>query len=114
MNREHKYRFLPEVGKEPSKALNSENNQTKDKSKKYPCPCCGNLTLPVPQEEAIAYICPVCYWENDVFTSSETEKSDENHGLSLRDGRINFLTFGSCDKRFKDKVRKPLTEEIPT
>ena len=31
----------------------------------YPCPCCGFLTLPVPREEAIAYICPVCFWEND-------------------------------------------------
>ena len=23
---------------------------------KYPCPCCGYLTYPVPREEAIAYI----------------------------------------------------------
>ena len=114
MNGEHKYRYLPEVGNKPSDALNTDNTRKNDATKKYPCPCYGYLTLPVPQEEAIAYICPVCYWENDVFTSSETEKSDENHGLSLRDGRINFLTFGSCDKRFKDKVRKPLTEEIPT
>ena len=29
----------------------------------YPCPCCGFLTLPVPREEAIAYGCPVCYWD---------------------------------------------------
>lgn len=34
---------------------------------KYPCPCCGYLTYPVPREDAIAYICPVCFWENDVF-----------------------------------------------
>ena len=44
----------------------------------------------------------------------ETEKSDENHGLSLSEGRNNFRSFGACDKRFKDKVRKPLAEEIPT
>ena len=29
----------------------------------YPCPCCGCLTFPVPREEAIAYICPVCFGE---------------------------------------------------
>ena len=23
---------------------------------RYPCPCCGYLTLPVPREEAVAYI----------------------------------------------------------
>lgn len=38
---------------------------------KYPCPCCGCITLPVPPSEAIAYICPVCFWENDVFISSD-------------------------------------------
>ena len=37
----------------------------------YPCPCCGCLTFPVPKEEAIAYICPVCFWENDVFDPDE-------------------------------------------
>lgn len=51
---------------------------------KYPCPCCGYLTYPVPQEEAIAYICPVCFWENDVFVTSDDEPSDENHGIPLR------------------------------
>ena len=48
---------------------------------KYPCPCCGYLTYPVPREDAIAYICPVCFWENDVFVTSVDEPSDENHGI---------------------------------
>ena len=43
----------------------------------YKCLCCGNETLPVPTEEAIAYICPVCWWENDVFLKSPDEPSDE-------------------------------------
>ena len=47
---------------------------------KYPCPCCGYLTYPVPREEAIAYICPVCFWENDVFVTSDDEFSKmKNH-----------------------------------
>ena len=36
------------------------------------------ITLPVPPEEAVAYICPVCWWENDVFippTTSPATKS---------------------------------------
>ena len=51
-----------------------------DRPGRYPCPCCGQITLPVPPEEAVAYICPVCWWENDVFISSDNEPSDENHG----------------------------------
>lgn len=57
---------------------------------KYPCPCCGNLTLPAKPEDAVAFICPVCFWENDVFLMSDTEPSDENHGLTLLEGRANY------------------------
>ena len=46
----------------------------------YPCPCCGYLTFPAPKEEAIACICPVCFWENDVFDPGEDDPSDENRG----------------------------------
>ena len=33
----------------------------------YECLCCGLKTLPTKAENAIAFICPVCWWENDVF-----------------------------------------------
>ena len=110
MSEEKKYRFLPEVGNGDLSIFEESGNHEKGK---YPCPCCGYLTLPVPREEAIAYICPVCFWENDVFTSNENEKSDENHGLSLNEGRKNFRAFGACDMRFRNKVREPYKEEIP-
>ena len=61
----------------------------------------GQITLPVPPEEAVAYICPVCWWENDVFISSDNEPSDENHGLTLSQGRENVRRFGTCDPRMK-------------
>ena len=60
----------------------------------YPCPCCGYLTLPVPREEALAYICPVCFWENDVFDPGEDDPSDENQGMTLRQGRENYRRWG--------------------
>ena len=50
---------------------------------KYKCPCCGEKTYPVPVNEAIAYICCDCRWENDVFLKSDDEPSDANHGISL-------------------------------
>lgn len=58
---------------------------------RFPCPCCGYLTYPTPKEYAVAYICPVCFWENDVFTSDEDE----------------------CSMEKLVHVRKPRPEEIP-
>ena len=57
---------------------------------KYPCPCCGYLTYPVPREDAIAYICP-----------------------SLRKARENYRSFGACARTMPRYVREPKPEEIP-
>ena len=85
-----KLRFLPEV--------NAEFRQENELPVvgKYPCPCCENHTLPVPQEDAIAFICPICLWENDVFIKSDEEPSDENHGMTLRQAKDRFRKTGSC------------------
>lgn len=77
----------------------------------YPCPCCGYRTFPVPKEEAIAYICPVCFWENDVFIKSDNEPSDENHGMTLNEGRSNYKSFGACSPKMLPYVRKPRPDE---
>ena len=79
---------------------------------KYPCPCCGCITLPVPREEAIACICPVCFRENDVFATSDDEPSDENHGMSLNEARKNHQSFGFFCKEMLCHVRKPALEEL--
>ena len=63
----------------------------------YKCLCCDNETLPVPAEEAIAFICPVCWWENDVFLKSPDEPSDENHGMTLLEAHENYIKYGICD-----------------
>lgn len=79
----------------------------------YPCPCCGCRTFPVPAAEALAYICPVCMWENDLFTASDDEPSDENHGLPLDQGRENYRKFAVCDPRLAEYARPPRPEELP-
>lgn len=72
----------------------------------YKCKCCGHETLPVPPEEAVAYICPICRWENDVFTADDDEPSDENHGISLNRARKNYIAHGICDpgRECKDDI----------
>lgn len=79
----------------------------------YPCPCCGCLTFPVPKEEAIAFICPVCYWENDVFTPNEDAPSDENQSMTLRQGRENYRKWGAVREDLVGCARPPQPEELP-
>ncbi len=79
----------------------------------YPCPCCGFLTFPVPKEAAIAYVCPVCLWENDVFDPGEDDPSDENHGMTLREGRENDRKWGAVREDLAGCTRPPRPEELP-
>ncbi len=80
---------------------------------RYPCPCCGCLTFPVPREEAIAFICPVCLWENDVFDPGEDSPSDENRGMTLRQGRKNYRRLGAVREDLVRYARPPKPEEVP-
>lgn len=79
---------------------------------KYPCPCCGYYTYNVSVEDACGYICPVCFWENDVFVCSDKEKSDCNHGLTLEQARKNYNECGACEKEMIVHVRPPKEDEI--
>lgn len=71
------------------------------------------MILAIPTQDAIAYICPVCFWENDVFILSDDELSDENHGMSLDEAKQNFKMYSACKKEYLSKVRKPFESEIP-
>ena len=77
----------------------------------YPCPCCGYRTFPALPAEALAYICPVCLWENDLFNASDDEPSDENHGLTLNQGRENVRRYSVCDPHLAQYARPPRPEE---
>ena len=102
--------FLPEINQGYEKISKSEiEHEVKGA---YQCPCCSYKTLPTAKEDAIAYICPVCFWENDVFILSDDEPSDENHGITLNEGRRNFSLFGACSKDMLIHVRKPKSEEL--
>lgn len=66
------------------------------------CDCCDYFTIPEGHDYEI---CPVCFWEQDVFGVSEPDASSgANHGLSLHEGRDNFLALGACAARFMQNV----------
>jgi hypothetical protein len=65
-------------------------------SKLNQCDCCDYFTLPDGQDYEI---CPVCFWEMDWFgIESPDDESGANHGLTIREARQNFQTFGACTK----------------
>ena len=110
LDREAAFRFAPTVSvptPEPDRA------EPKPEPGKFPCPCCGCRTFPVPREEAAAFICPVCFWENDVFDPGEDRPSDENHGMTLLEGRAAYKKLGAVREEFLQYVRKPLPGELP-
>lgn len=104
-----RYKYLQEAKNDCGGNIVSQKS-CEDKER-HPCPCCGYCTFPVPKEEAIAYICPVCCWENDVFIKNDNEPSDENHGMTLNEGRNNYKLFGACSPKMLAYVRKPKTDE---
>ena len=79
----------------------------------YPCPCCGYLTARYPRRNAVGDICPVCFWENDVFDPGKDDPSDENGGMTLREGRENFLSCGAVRPDLAKYVRPPRPGERP-
>lgn len=107
-----KFVYLPTPVSNPPEITSDAPKETYLQGK-YPCSCCKYITFPVPPNEAVAYICPVCYWENDVFISNDNEASDENHGMTLNEARRNFKQFGACSADMLKYVRKPMPEETP-
>lgn len=77
----------------------------------YSCPCCKNRTLPRPRDSTVGFICPVCFWENDVFINGRHQRSDENHGLTLAEAQENYVKHGVCDLDMQKYVRPPTDEE---
>lgn len=65
-----------------------------------------------PPGKDAGYICPVCFWENDIFLDSEEAASDCNHGMSLQEARENFKAVGACEEAMLPYVRAPRPEEM--
>lgn len=102
-----KFLYLPTVNGE------IRTEPAPERPGKYPCPCCGCRTFPVPREEAVAYICPVCLWENDVFDPGEDAPSDENRGMTLRQARAAYGAYGAVRPDLLPYARPPKQSEMP-
>lgn len=80
----------------------------KGKNGRFQCPVCACFTL----NEVGAYnICPVCFWEDDGTTS---EHGFSPNGISLGEGRANYLKLGVSKEWDLQYVRPPTPDEKPS
>lgn len=79
---------------------------------RHKCRCCGYYTLVGTIEDIDWDICPVCYWENDVFGPDPDTYSGANH-MTLAQGQKNYRELGACDLKMLPHVRPPVAKELP-
>ena len=53
----------------------------------YPCPCCGERTLP---DKGEFDLCTVCYWQDDPLQRDDPNDAPGANTLSLNDYRIKW------------------------
>jgi hypothetical protein len=80
--------------------------------RRYPCPCCGYLTLDEPPTGTYA-ICKVCFWEDDNVQFHHPDWTTGANNVTLDQARENFRAHGVSETRFAAHVRPPLPEEQP-
>jgi hypothetical protein len=75
---------------------------------KFPCPCCGHLTV---TDERTYDLCDVCLWENDLDQLADPTSPIGANGYSLTAGQENYIKSGASHPDFLEKVRPPLDSE---
>lgn len=76
---------------------------------RYKCDCCGYYTLMNESDD----ICPVCWWQEDNVQRRYPDSTGGANEISLNEAKKNYILFGVSDKKYINKVRKPLPEELP-
>ena len=77
---------------------------------RYPCPCCNFLTFEECPDGTF-YICPVCFWEDDMVQNNDPLFVGGANGISLQEARTNFQKWGAIKSEYLEHVRAPLATE---
>ena len=69
----------------------------------FTCPCCGYAVF---EEPPGSYeICPICFWEDDVFQLYYPHQEGGPNRCSLIEAQVNFFQFGACERGMSKNVR---------
>ncbi len=79
----------------------------------YPCPCCGYLTFPAPKGGGHSLHLSGVLLGKRRIRPGEDDPSDENRGLTLRQGRENYRRWGAVRPDLVVHARPPRPEERP-
>lgn len=51
-------------------------------------------------------ICPICFWEDDVFQLYYPHQAGGPNNCSLIEAQVNFVQFGACERSMSKNVRR--------
>lgn len=71
------------------------------------CFCCGHKSI-----EDLFDICPICFWEKDIFQEENIYDNGGPNSVSLVNARENYQAYGACEKEFIKFVRRPIEGEF--
>jgi hypothetical protein len=80
-----------------------------DSTLRYPCPCCGYLTLLQPPPGTNS-ICPICFWED--AAPGDPVRHVTSNRVHLLQAQRNFLAFGACEPEWLDIVCHPTVDDV--
>lgn len=78
---------------------------------KFPCPCCGYLTLESPPPGTYL-VCPVCNWEDDPVQFKDPQYSGGANVISLQEAKENFKNLYAISEDARSLVRPPRPDEM--
>jgi Cysteine-rich CPCC len=76
---------------------------TQEERIKHTCFICGYRTL---DNRCDWDICPICFWEDDVWLELEDKESPAN-AMMVSEAQSNFIRFGAKSQTAVQHVRKP-------
>lgn len=71
------------------------------------CACCDFFTV-----EGISTICPVCFWQKDLYQEKYMDDDGGPNSVSLREAIKNYKNIGAIEYQFVKQVRLPRTDEF--
>lgn len=77
----------------------------------YPCSCCGHRVFADPPGSS--YICPVCFWEDDLLQVRWPLFDGGANKRTLLRAQRDYAAFGASQDRMRGHVRPPEPGEEP-